>query len=92
MNPNELPKRAALAAIRGYQLTLSPFIGGQCRFYPTCSHYAVEAIERHGPWRGGWLAVRRLGRCHPFHPGGVDPVPAGPVTPDAGDCPQDKES
>ncbi len=68
--------RCALAAIRLYQLTLSPYMGRQCRFYPTCSHYAVEAIETHGLARGAALAIRRLGRCHPFHPGGVDLVPA----------------
>ncbi len=78
MSPKELPKRAALAAIRLYQLTLSPYIGRQCRFYPTCSHYAAEAIASHGLLRGGRLALARLGRCHPFHPGGVDFVPAGP--------------
>ena len=65
----------ALVMIRTYQLTLSPFIGGQCRFYPTCSHYAREAIETHGLLRGGWLSVKRIGRCHPRHPGGVDEVP-----------------
>jgi hypothetical protein len=61
--------------IRVYQLTLSPWLGGSCRFYPTCSNYALEAIELHGVWRGGWLTLRRLGRCHPFHPGGFDPPP-----------------
>jgi len=61
--------------IRTYQLLLSPLLGNHCRFYPSCSHYAVEAIERHGPWRGGLLAVRRILRCHPWHPGGIDPVP-----------------
>jgi hypothetical protein len=61
--------------IRLYQLTLSPWLGGSCRFYPTCSNYALEAIELHGVWRGGWLTLRRLGRCHPFHPGGFDPPP-----------------
>ncbi|MEZ5558543.1 MAG: membrane protein insertion efficiency factor YidD [Pseudomonadales bacterium] len=71
------PRRLVLVLIRGYQLTLSPFIGNQCRFHPTCSRYAGEAIERFGVLRGGWLALRRLGRCHPFHPCGVDPVPAG---------------
>ncbi len=76
MNPRRLPERLALVLIRGYQLTLSPFIGNQCRFHPTCSHYAAEAIERHGVVRGTWLATRRLARCHPFHPGGLDPVPA----------------
>jgi putative membrane protein insertion efficiency factor len=64
-----------LALIRAYQLAVSPLIGPACRFEPTCSRYATEAIERHGPWRGGALAVRRLLRCHPFRPGGYDPVP-----------------
>lgn len=72
---DDIPKRAALAVIRLYQLTLSPFIGRQCRFHPTCSHYASEAITHFGVLRGSWLALRRLLRCHPFHPGGFDPVP-----------------
>jgi putative membrane protein insertion efficiency factor len=62
-------------AIRAYQLALSPMLGAHCRFAPSCSHYALEAIERHGSLRGGWLALRRLVRCHPFTPGGFDPVP-----------------
>ena len=61
--------------IRAYQLTVSPLLGARCRFYPACSHYALEAIERHGAWRGSWLTVRRLGRCHPLCHGGYDPVP-----------------
>lgn len=61
--------------IRGYQLALSPLFGPRCRFYPSCSHYALEAIEIHGALRGTWLAVRRISRCHPFHEGGFDPVP-----------------
>jgi len=73
-----MPDACARAAIRGYQLTLSPLIGNQCRFHPTCSHYALEAIERHGLLKGSMLAIRRLLRCHPFHPGGFDPVPAVP--------------
>lgn len=64
-----------LALIRAYRYLLSPWIGGQCRFDPTCSVYAMQAIELYGPWRGGWLAIRRLLRCHPFCPGGKDPVP-----------------
>ena len=64
-----------LVLIRGYQLLLSPWIGRQCRFYPTCSVYTAEAIETHGPWRGALLGVRRLGKCHPYHEGGVDLVP-----------------
>ena len=61
--------------IRIYQLAVSPLLPPACRFYPTCSRYAQEAIRRHGVVRGGWLAIARLGRCHPFHPGGVDFVP-----------------
>ncbi len=61
--------------IKAYQMVLSPFLGQHCRFYPSCSAYAVEAVEKHGPLKGLWLAVRRLSRCHPWHEGGVDPVP-----------------
>lgn len=64
-----------IALIRVYQRVISPVLGPRCRFYPTCSEYARQAIETHGPWRGSWLSLRRIGRCHPFHPGGVDPVP-----------------
>ena len=58
-----------------YKITLSPLIGNQCRFHPTCSDYTVLAIEKHGFWRGGYLAFKRIIRCNPFHPGGIDPVP-----------------
>ena len=61
--------------IRGYQRFVSPLLGRNCRYHPTCSQYAVKALEAHGLLRGGWLAVRRLGRCHPWHEGGFDPVP-----------------
>ncbi|MEX1325874.1 MAG: membrane protein insertion efficiency factor YidD [Desulfobacterales bacterium] len=61
--------------VRVYQFTLSPFLGPSCRFYPSCSEYARQAIKRHGPLSGLILAVKRISRCHPFHPGGVDPVP-----------------
>ena len=64
-----------IALIRIYQLFISPLLGNHCRFYPSCSQYAREAIEQYGVLRGGWLAIRRLLRCHPWHPGGVDPVP-----------------
>ena len=61
--------------IRAYQLWVSPWLGAHCRFYPSCSHYALQAIGEHGSLRGSWLSLRRLLRCHPFHPGGYDPVP-----------------
>ena len=61
--------------IRAYQVAISPLLGPRCRFYPSCSAYAVEALRVHGPVRGTWLAARRLLRCHPWHPGGNDPVP-----------------
>lgn len=61
--------------IRGYQRLLSPLLGARCRFHPSCSRYAVEAIKRFGVLRGSWLAARRLTRCHPLNPGGEDPVP-----------------
>ncbi len=67
--------RIVLLLIRGYQRFISPYTPPACRFYPSCSTYAVDAIGRHGPWKGGYLAVRRLLRCHPLHPGGYDPVP-----------------
>ena len=69
------PRTLLILLVRGYQLTLSPIFGGACRYYPSCSAYAIEALEKHGAWRGGWLAARRIARCHPFRPGGFDPVP-----------------
>ncbi len=69
-------KTLLLLMIRGYQETFSRMVpAGTCRFHPTCSFYGYEAIERHGIFRGGWLALRRVCRCHPFNPGGYDPVP-----------------
>ncbi len=68
-------KSIAAAIIRGYQLAISPLLGPRCRFYPSCSEYARQAVLEHGLLRGGSLAVRRLARCHPWHEGGVDPVP-----------------
>ncbi|OGW61471.1 MAG: membrane protein insertion efficiency factor YidD [Nitrospirae bacterium RIFCSPHIGHO2_01_FULL_66_17] len=67
--------RGSLGAIRLYRLVVSPVLPPACRFLPTCSAYAMEAIERHGAAKGAWLAMRRLLRCHPFHAGGCDPVP-----------------
>lgn len=69
--------RIALAAIEGYRLALSPVLGSHCRFAPTCSDYARQAVASHGAVKGAWLAARRLLRCHPFHPGGFDPPPPG---------------
>lgn len=68
-------KQVLTSAIRGYQIVFRPMLGSNCRFYPSCSDFAREAIERHGAAKGAWLAARRIGRCHPFHPGGYDPVP-----------------
>ena len=70
-----IPRRSLAVLIRGYQLFISPLLPASCRFHPSCSQYALEAVERYGVIRGGWLGVRRLVRCHPFHPGGFDPVP-----------------
>jgi hypothetical protein len=67
-------QRVLIALLRGYKLFLSPLLPSACRFYPTCSEYMVAAIEKHGPVRGIWLGLKRLGRCHPFHEGGYDPV------------------
>jgi len=68
-------KALLLLALRGYQFAIRPLLGANCRFHPSCSDYAREAIDRHGALRGCWLTLRRLGRCHPYHPGGFDPVP-----------------
>lgn len=68
-------RRTVQAPIRFYRQFISPLKPPTCRFYPTCSAYALEAIEVHGPLKGSWLAARRIARCHPFHPGGLDPVP-----------------
>ncbi|WP_027966868.1 membrane protein insertion efficiency factor YidD [Halomonas halocynthiae] len=67
-----------IGLIRLYQWVISPLLGPRCRYWPSCSHYAVEALQVHGPWRGGWLAVKRIVSCHPSCEGGIDPVPGGP--------------
>jgi putative membrane protein insertion efficiency factor len=69
------PQFMLVSLVRGYQIAVSPWLGPACRFEPSCSHYAVEAIERHGARRGSWLAVKRLSRCHPLGESGYDPVP-----------------
>ena len=74
-----LPARTLLRLLSGYRRFVSPLLGPRCRFAPSCSAYAVAAVEQHGAGRGSWLTLRRLLRCHPFHPGGHDPVP--PVRP-----------
>lgn len=68
-------RHVALGIIRLYQLTISRVLPSSCRFTPSCSHYGYEAIQKHGLWRGGLMAIKRIGRCHPFNPGGYDPVP-----------------
>lgn len=69
------PASALILPIRAYQWLISPLLGPRCRFYPSCSNYAIEALRIHGPSRGSWLALRRIVRCHPLNPGGFDPVP-----------------
>lgn len=73
-----LAARILVVPITGYQRFISPLLGPRCRFAPSCSQYAVEALRTHGAIRGLWLSVRRLARCHPFNPGGYDPVPIKP--------------
>lgn len=68
-------KRLFILLIRGYGYLISPFLGNNCRYYPSCSAYTQEAIERHGALKGVWLGLKRVSRCHPFHEGGYDPVP-----------------
>ena len=70
-----MPVHLLQAAVRGYQILFSPLVGGACRFTPSCSAYALEAVRTHGSIKGSWLAVRRVGRCHPWAAGGVDHVP-----------------
>ncbi len=81
MSPTSVPSRKGFVRqlfvllVRGYQVSFGLLLPSSCRYHPSCSAYAIEALERHGAWRGGWLALRRIGRCHPFRPGGYDPVP-----------------
>lgn len=76
MRWGECAAALAVLLVRGYRRYVSPLLPRRCRFHPTCSRYALDALAAHGPWRGSLLAARRLLRCHPFHPGGFDPVPA----------------
>jgi uncharacterized protein len=70
-----IPATILIALLRGYRFLISPWLGQACRFHPGCSQYAVDALTTHGALRGSWLAVKRVGRCHPWHAGGFDPVP-----------------
>ena len=71
----ERMQQVLIVLIKGYQVALSPFFGQQCRFTPTCSHYAIESVQGHGVLKGFWLTLKRLLHCHPWHEGGYDPVP-----------------
>lgn len=86
---SRLPAQLLTLLVRAYQLLLSPLFAGSCRFYPSCSAYAVQALHGHGAVRGTWLTLRRLSRCHPWNPGGVDEVPqsrrGATVSPPPGD-------
>jgi putative membrane protein insertion efficiency factor len=92
--PSEWPRQGLIALVRFYRFFLSPWLGSGCRFEPTCSLYALQALQRHGAARGGWLTAGRLMRCHPWCAGGCDPVPENPrflarrdFRPDAADPP-----
>ncbi|MFC6441678.1 membrane protein insertion efficiency factor YidD [Bowmanella sp. JS7-9] len=79
MEPHLSPlQRALIAGLKGYKCCISPLLGQNCRFYPSCSNYAMEAIKVHGAAIGGWLTVKRIIKCNPLHPGGIDPVPEKP--------------
>lgn len=67
--------QALVLFVRAYQMWVSPLFPAACRYHPTCSAFAIEAVQKHGAWRGSWLAAKRIGRCHPFRAGGFDPVP-----------------
>ena len=73
--PKQSVKKPVILLLRGYKLAISPLLGQRCRFYPSCSEYTMQAIDRFGVIRGGWLGAKRIGRCHPLNPGGVDPIP-----------------
>lgn len=75
----QLPKNILMLLIKGYQKLISPLLGSNCRFNPTCSSYAIQAIELHGAIIGSWFAIKRILKCHPLHSGGDDPVPGNPI-------------
>ena len=75
----QLPKNILMLLIKGYQKLISPLLGSNCRFNPTCSSYAIQAIELHGAIKGSWFAITRILKCHPLHSGGDDPVPGNPI-------------
>ena len=79
-------RQVITGVLRGYRYLISPLLGPTCRFYPTCSSYAIEAIERYGITRGTWLTLRRLIRCNPWHPGGVDKVPGETANTNTSGC------
>lgn len=85
-------RRVLIGLVKGYRLLISPMLPPSCRFYPTCSEYAVEALSKHGALKGGWLTLRRLGRCHPFCAGGVDPVPETSSEPGCSRCQPESEA
>ncbi len=70
---NRLLARTIIFLVGVYRVTLGPVLGGHCRFHPTCSQYMIEAVQKYGPWRGGWRGLKRIGRCHPFGGSGFDP-------------------
>ncbi len=72
-------KHVFIILVKFYQVLISPLLPPSCRYYPTCSEYALDALQQHGARKGGWLALKRIARCHPFHPGGFDPVPTAPT-------------
>ncbi len=75
MGITAVPAKVAIMLVRLYQKMVSPWLGPRCRFHPSCSNYCIEALQQHGMVRGLWLGVKRIFKCHPFHPGGYDPVP-----------------
>jgi len=82
MQPKKMLSSFFIFFIKVYQFTLSPFLGGHCRYQPSCSHYGIEAIDKHGPFKGGWLTLKRVLSCHPWGGSGYDPVPKKEESPE----------